>query len=189
MITVLFGGSRPQGNTAQLTQYALEGKQYNWIDLTQYHFKPVRDYRHESKQIESYIDDYQLIIDQVLESDTVIFASPVYWYSVSASVKAFIDHWSESLIDPKYQDFKTKMSNIDFRLILVGGDCPKVKAKPCIKQLEYSLDFLGANLNGYIIGTAERPGDVMKDVYALERAQECSTVLIRCILKLSESVY
>ena len=49
MITVLFGGSRPQGNTAQLTQYALEGKQYNWIDLTQYHFKPVRDYRHESK--------------------------------------------------------------------------------------------------------------------------------------------
>ena len=72
MITVLFGGSRPQGNTAQLTQYALEGKQYNWIDLTQYHFKPVRDYRHESKQIESYIDDYQLIIDQVLESDTVI---------------------------------------------------------------------------------------------------------------------
>lgn len=25
MITVLFGGSRPQGNTAQLTQYALEG--------------------------------------------------------------------------------------------------------------------------------------------------------------------
>ena len=84
MITVLFGGSRPQGNTAQLTQYALEGKQYNWIDLTQYHFKPVRDYRHESKQIESYIDDYQLIIDQVLESDTVIFASPVYWYSVSA---------------------------------------------------------------------------------------------------------
>ena len=46
MITVLFGGSRPQGNTAQLTQYALEGKQYNWIDLTQYHFKPVRNYRH-----------------------------------------------------------------------------------------------------------------------------------------------
>lgn len=113
----------------------------------------------------------------MLESDTVIFASPVYWYSVSASLKAFIDHWSESLIDPKYQDFKTKMSNIDFRLILVGGDCPKVKAKPCIKQLEYSLDFLGAKLNGYIIGTAERPGDVMKDVYALERAQEWNAVL------------
>lgn len=25
MITVLFGGSRPDGNTAQLTKYALEG--------------------------------------------------------------------------------------------------------------------------------------------------------------------
>ena len=30
MITVLFGGSR-QGNTAQLTQYALEGKQYSGL--------------------------------------------------------------------------------------------------------------------------------------------------------------
>ena len=30
MITVLFGGSRPDGNTAELTQYALEGLDYNW---------------------------------------------------------------------------------------------------------------------------------------------------------------
>lgn len=36
MITVLFGGSRPKGNTAQLTQLALEGHEYNWIDLTTY---------------------------------------------------------------------------------------------------------------------------------------------------------
>ena len=177
MITVLFGGSRPQGNTAQLTQYALEGKQYNWIDLTQYHFKPVRDYRHESKQIESYIDDYQLIIDQLLESDTVIFASPVYWYSVSASLKAFIDHWSETLIDNNYKDFKEKMAKKDFRLILVGGDCPKVKAKPGITQMKYTLDFIGAELNGYIIGTAERPGDISKDMFALERAKEWNETL------------
>ena len=36
MITVLFGGSRPDGNTAQLTKYALQGLEYNWIDLTTY---------------------------------------------------------------------------------------------------------------------------------------------------------
>ena len=28
--------------------------------------------------------------------------------------------------------------------------------------MKYSLDFLGATLNGYIIGTAEKPGDIMK---------------------------
>ena len=46
------------------------------------------------------------------------------------------------------------MAKKDFRLILVGGDCPKVKAKPGITQMKYTLDFIGLELNGYIIGTA-----------------------------------
>ncbi|SIJ86577.1 Putative NAD(P)H-dependent FMN-containing oxidoreductase ywqN [Mycobacteroides abscessus subsp. abscessus] len=101
----------------------------------------------------------------------------MYWYSVSASLKAFIDHWSETLIDDNYKDFKEKMAKKDFRLILVGGDCPKVKAKPCITQMKYTLDFIGAELNGYIIGTAERPGDISKDTFALERAKEWNGTL------------
>ena len=67
------------------------------MDVTQYQFNPVRDVRHEDYYIESYEDDYKQLIDLVLESDTVIFASPVYWYSISASLKAFIDHWSETM--------------------------------------------------------------------------------------------
>ena len=82
MITVLFGGSRPEGNTAELTRYALDGLDYTWVDVTQYQFNPVRDVRHEDYYIESYEDDYKQLIDLVLESDTVIFASPVYWLSL-----------------------------------------------------------------------------------------------------------
>lgn len=177
MITVLFGGSRPKGNTAQLTKLALEGHEYTWIDLTKYQLNPVRDLRHENTEINHYEDDYLAIIDQVLASDTVIFASPVYWYSVSASMKSFIDHWSESLLDPRYADFKQQMAAKDFRLIVVGGDCPQVKAKPCIAQMKYSLGFLGGQLNGYIIGTAERPGDIAKDTYAFKRAREWQQTL------------
>lgn len=33
MITVLFGGSRPNGNTAQLTKFALQDLEYQWIDV------------------------------------------------------------------------------------------------------------------------------------------------------------
>lgn len=116
MITVLFGGSRPEGNTAQLTKLAIEGLDYKWIDLTDYQFNPVRDFRHDNRDITSYNDDYKQVIDQVLESDTVIFASPVYWYSVSASLKAFIDHWSETLIDNNYKDFKEKWQRKIFDL-------------------------------------------------------------------------
>lgn len=43
------------------------------------------------------------------------------------------------------------MSKKDFRLIIVGGDCPKVKAKPCITQVKYSLEFLGASLGAILL--------------------------------------
>ena len=43
--------------------------------------------------------------------------------------------------------------------------------------MKYSLDFLGATLNGYIIGTAEKPDDIMKDNYALARATEWNQLL------------
>ena len=49
MITVLFGGSRPEGNTAQLTKYVLENVEHQWLDLTKYQLNPVRDVRHDNK--------------------------------------------------------------------------------------------------------------------------------------------
>ncbi len=66
MITVLFGGSRPNGNTAQLTKFALQGLDYQWIDVTQHRFKPIRDVRHIEESITDYEDDYQEILDKVL---------------------------------------------------------------------------------------------------------------------------
>ncbi len=172
MITVIFGGSRPEGNSASLAKLVVEGLDYQWIDLTQYRFAPVRDVRHNGGQIDGYLDDYPDIIDRVLESDSVLLVSPVYWYSVSASMKAFIDHWSETLRDKNYRDFKEKMAQIEFRLILVGGDCPKIKARPCMHQIEYSLEFLGARLEDYLIGTANAPGDILKDTYAIHYAKQ-----------------
>lgn len=171
MITVLFGRSRENGNTATLTKKILKGHDYQWIDLTKLAFNPVRDVRHESSQILEYNDDYQRVIDQVLESDEVIFASPVYWYSVSGTLKSFIDHWSETLQDPRYQDFKERMQKITFRLVLVGGDSPRIKALPCVQQIEYSLQFLGAHLADYLIGYAEKPDDILHDQYAIKEAE------------------
>ncbi len=134
MITVLFGGSRPNGNTAQLTKFALQDLEYQWIDVTQHQFKPIRDVRHTAETITSYDDDYLPILDKILASDTIIFASPVYWYSISAPLKAFIEHWSETLQDKRYPNFKAQMAQKDFRVILVGGDCPKIKASQQLRK-------------------------------------------------------
>ncbi|USC68966.1 flavodoxin family protein, partial [Staphylococcus aureus] len=44
-------------------------------------------------------DDYEQLLIKVLESDIIIFSTPLYWYSMSASLKLFIDRWTESFRD------------------------------------------------------------------------------------------
>ncbi len=63
------------------------------------------------------------------------------------------------------------MAEINFRLIIVGGDSPRIKALPCVQQIEYSLQYLGAHLQDYLIGYAERPGDIRDDSYAMKEAK------------------
>ena len=58
----------------------------------------------------------------------LFFVSPVYWYSISSPLKAFIEHWSETLQDKRYPNFKAQMAEKDFRVILVGG-VPKNKSE------------------------------------------------------------
>ena len=53
MITVLFGGSRQRGIQRQLTKLAVEGLDYKWIDLTDYQFNPVRDFRHDNRILQA----------------------------------------------------------------------------------------------------------------------------------------
>ncbi len=46
-------------------------------------------------------DDMQDLIPKLQQAKVVIIATPVYWFSCSAQVKAFIDRWF-SLIGPDY---------------------------------------------------------------------------------------
>lgn len=37
------------------------------------------------------------LMDHILQHDTIIFASPVYWYAMSAQMKVFVDRLSDFL--------------------------------------------------------------------------------------------
>lgn len=54
------------------------------------------DYEHGNRN-----DDFEPLIDRVLEFEQVIFASPVYWYAVSPPMKIFLDRISDLLEVPE----------------------------------------------------------------------------------------
>ena len=40
-------------------------------------------------------DEFLKIIQAMIESDVIVFATPVYWYAMSGSMKIFFDRFSD----------------------------------------------------------------------------------------------
>mgnify|MGYP000199649327 CR=1 FL=1 len=169
-IAVLYGSSRADGNTELLTDHVVKGLQVKKIFLKDYQIKDIIDQRHEENGFDYVSDDYDHLIDLVLESDVLIFATPIYWYGMSGIMKSFIDRWSQTVRDERYPNFKTRMANKKAYVIAVGGDAPKIKGLPLIQQFSYICNFIGLDFQGYILGEGVKPNDILKDEEALIKA-------------------
>lgn len=86
-LTIL-GTSRSHGNT-RLTLDAVLQDRAPVIDLNDHPLTPY-DYTHQNGG-----DDFLGIARQLVEADTLVFATPVYWYSMSAQLKTFLDRLTD----------------------------------------------------------------------------------------------
>lgn len=89
---VIVGSSRNDGDTAILTNELMKKSKWDLINLSDYNFS-YYDYEHQNKH-----DDYLTLMGRIInEYDTLIFATPVYWYSMSGIMKVFIDRITDLL--------------------------------------------------------------------------------------------
>jgi len=171
-IAVIYGGTRQNGNTELLTEHAVQGIASEKIHLRDHTIEPIIDKRHAPEGFQERNDDYNSIIDRILPHDVLIFSTPIYWYSMSGTMKNFVDRWSQTLRDPKYPDFKSKMAAKKAFVIAVGGDQPTIKGLPMIQQFKYIFDFMGMEFGGYILGEGSSPDAVLQDKMALIAAAQ-----------------
>ncbi|WP_155592399.1 flavodoxin family protein [Lysinibacillus cavernae] len=170
-IAVIYGGNRPNGNVETLTKLATQGLIVEEIYLKDTIIQPIIDMRHAEEGFSEVNDDYNAIIERILPHDILIFATPIYWYSMTGMMKNFIDRWSQTLRDPNYPDFKAMMSSKKSYVIAVGGDQPYMKGLPMIQQFQHIFDFMGITFEGYILGEGNKPGDIVQDSKALSAAE------------------
>jgi multimeric flavodoxin WrbA len=169
-ILALYGSSRPNGNSEKLAETAFEGLEITHVYLRDRNIQPIVDQRHEEGGFQPVDDDYDVTIQQVLEHDTLVFVTPLYWYGMSGTMKNFVDRWSQSLRDSRYK-FKEEMSKKKAYVIVTGGDNPRIKALPLIQQFQYIFDFMGMEFAGYVIGKGSKPDDILQDKRALKDAE------------------
>lgn len=86
---ILLASARSEGNTAKLASVLVDKLGADLVDLKQYHILP---YNYEG----DYNDDFIGIIEKIVkEYETIIFATPVYWYAMSALLKNFFDRFTD----------------------------------------------------------------------------------------------
>ena len=98
-IVILQGGGRPQGNTAQLAEAfakgAMEsGHQVEILSLGKYKVHGCigcNACRYGKPCVQK--DDFQQLVPRLLEADLIVFASPLYFWTISSQLKAVIERF------------------------------------------------------------------------------------------------
>jgi len=90
-ILIIMGSSRSKGNTYKIIAELQEKIAATFIDLKGYNIS-YYDYEHKNQT-----DDFLKLAEQMLQYDKIVFATPVYWYSMSAILKTFFDRLSDLL--------------------------------------------------------------------------------------------
>jgi multimeric flavodoxin WrbA len=84
--------SRSDGDTNKIVNYMASK---NAIDVIDLHNKNIGHYDYEYKNKD---DDFIELITNIINTyDIIIFATPVYWYSMSGVLKVFFDRISDIL--------------------------------------------------------------------------------------------
>jgi len=86
---VILGSVRRNGNTGRFVDWIIAGTGIEVIDLNEIEISPF-DYEHNNIE-----DDFLLTMNHILKHENIIFASPVYWFFMSAQMKVFIDRLSD----------------------------------------------------------------------------------------------
>jgi len=142
---IIQGSSRSNGNTNKIVTFIKEKTGFDIIDLKTKHITYF-DYDFNNSD-----DDFiPLMNDIVNKYDTIIFATPVYWYSMSGILKIFFDRITDCLKVEK--EIGRKLRGKTMGMISCGSDSELKKGfeMPFIESANYlGMHYLG-NMHTWI---------------------------------------
>ena len=135
-ISVVVASSRQNGHTVALVNSLVTFEPATVIDLSEKQLSYF-DYEHGNKQ-----DDFLPIISDLIGSEVIVFATPVYWYSMSAQLKVFIDRLTDLLTIEK--EMGRALRGKRFAVIATGTDS---ELPACFtEQFQRIGDYLGMQM-------------------------------------------
>ena len=120
----------------------------------------------------------QALYPKVRAADAVVYASPIYWFSVSAQLKLFIDRcyaMADDVDEPKEYALAGKEIGV---VLTYGGDDPYDSgAINAIRMFQDIFRYVPAEIVDIVYGYAMDEGEIKKNAEVMQRAFDLGTKL------------
>ena len=190
-IIAIYGSPRRKGNTATLLQKAVEGARNAGAEVEEIVLRDLK----MSPCLEIYgcknagecrlKDDFQTARDQILASQGLMLASPVFFYTVSAHTKILMDRF-QSLWVKKYwindSPIQTPPAQRKALFIAVGATKGKKLFDGILLSLKYFFDVIDMQLwKSLLYRGLDFEGDVLRFPQYLDEAYAAGKEFVEAI--------
>jgi multimeric flavodoxin WrbA len=164
-VVIVKGSPREKGNTAFLADRVAEGAKAAgaFVESFTLHNMDISPCDAcDACHVEPYGgcvvgDDMQLLYPRLLDADAIVIASPVYWFTVSAQTKLFMDR-CYALVDADGYLMRGKKIGI---VMTYGDDDPFASgAINAFRTFQDGFSYVGAQIVGMVYGSASDPGEI-----------------------------
>lgn len=192
-VLILEGSPRINGNSAILANQVAagakdEGAEVQIIYLHDMNIQPCSacESCQGAKELDCVIDDgMKALYPKVRAADAIVFASPIYFFTMSAQTKLFIDRCyalgctvqkeeGEEEEPSSTYTFETDFAGKKIGIVLTYGDVDPFRsgAVNALRTFQDMFQYVGAEIVGMVYGTALEAGEIRNNSDLLKQAYE-----------------
>jgi multimeric flavodoxin WrbA len=174
-LVVLLGSPRKKGNSATLAQQVVAGAQAAGAQVDTFFLhgmdlRPCNACDACLKTLEPACvieDDMQILYPKLTEADAIVLASPIYWFTVSAQAKLFMDRLY-AFEGPG----RNLLADKRFAFLLAYGDSDPFNsgAVNALHTFQDGIRYIGAEIAGTVYGSASKPGEIAQNEDLMDKA-------------------
>jgi multimeric flavodoxin WrbA len=127
-------------------------------------------------------DDMRALYPRLRAADVVVYATPIYWFTVSGQIKLFMDRcYALTYLGtlpgedgkPVYT-VETDLGGKRFGVVLTYGDVDPFAsgAVNALRTFQDMARYVGSEIVGYVYGSALGPGEVAENKALMQQAFE-----------------
>jgi multimeric flavodoxin WrbA len=176
-ILVVIGSPRRKGNSASLAKQVAAGARevgakVEAVWLQGMNIRPCTACDACRKKLKKDCiikDDMKALYPKMKAADAIVIASPIYWFTISAQTKLFMDRWYALGGDDGYA-----LAGKKFAIVLAYADADPFTsgAVNALRTFQDAFHYIGAELVGTVYGCAWKAGEIKKNKVLMDSAYD-----------------